>query len=49
MGWEDRLYRYLHPSVSRLAIYTDRHLNMKIRSFGTFLYKNRKEMKVWKN
>ena len=26
MGWEDRLYRYLHPSVSRLAIYTDRHL-----------------------
>ena len=26
MGWEGRLHRYPYPSVSRLAIYTDRHL-----------------------
>ena len=25
MGWEGRLHRYPYPSVSRLAIYTDRH------------------------
>ena len=39
MGWEGRLHRYPYPSVSRLAIYTDRYLTRNIKSpLGLFLY-----------
>ena len=38
-----------YQTMWHLRFLSSRHLNMKIRSFGTFLYKNRKEMKVWKN
>ena len=42
MGWIGRLHRYPYPSVSRLAIYTDRHLlnykNGDLNIAGSLLY-----------
>lgn len=36
MGWEGRLHRYPYPSVSRLAIYTDRHFVLLVKYLFAF-------------